>query len=207
MQQHTSIHLTTATKITLLRILGIPVFILMVIYYKIGLAAGDPQEYQRYIALLLFVLIALTDALDGYLARVRDEVTRLGAILDPIADKALLLSALILLTRPSLPALQPQIPVFFALLIISRDVVLIAGAYLINWMTGHVEIRPRISGKIATVLQMICIAWVLADGHVKSFMVLVWVATAFTALSFIQYLRDGIHQLEKQPSSSGYGEV
>jgi len=199
--------LTTATKVTLLRILGIPIFILVVIYYKMGLAAGNPLEYQRYMALALFVVIALTDALDGYLARSRDEVTRLGAILDPIADKALLLSSLILLTRPSLPQLQPQIPVFFALLIISRDVVLISGAYLINWMTGHVEIRPRLTGKIATVLQMICIVWVLAAGHVTTFTVLIWVATLFALISFAQYVKDGVRQLEKQPTPSGYGEV
>ena len=103
--------LTLANKITLARILGIPVFVLLMIYYVMGLQRGAPNEYLRWSSLVLFVVVALTDALDGYVARSRDEITHLGRILDPLADKALLLSSLIMLTRPSIPALQPQIPI------------------------------------------------------------------------------------------------
>ncbi len=194
-QSHTSI--TLATKVTLFRILGIPVFILLMIYYKMSLAEGDPNEYQRMLALTLFIVIALTDALDGYLARTRNEITRLGAILDPLADKALLLSAIILLTRPSLPELQPQFPVIITMIVISRDAVLLAGTFIIHWLSGSIEVNPRISGKLATVFQMSAVIWALAAWPGAPFLVLAWLAALLTMLSGVQYVYDGKRYLEK----------
>lgn len=188
--------ITLATRITILRILGIPLFILILIYYKISLAEGEPVEWYRHLALGLFVLIAVTDALDGYLARVRDEESRLGAILDPLADKALLLSAIILLTRPSLEVLQPQFPIAFTLLIISRDVVLLSGSYIVHSVVGHIEVRPRIAGKVATFLQMAAIIAALIP-LTPVFMWIVWAAAAFTLFSWLQYIFDGVRQLER----------
>jgi CDP-diacylglycerol--glycerol-3-phosphate 3-phosphatidyltransferase/cardiolipin synthase len=193
---HANTPLTLATKVTIVRILGIPVFILMLIYYKMSLAAGEPVDAYRLWGLTLFVLIAVTDALDGFLARSRDEETRLGAILDPIADKALLLSAIILLTRPSLPELNPQFPVWFTLIIISRDVVLVAGSYLIHWMTGHVEVRPRLTGKIATCLQMAAIIAALIPVMPVFYPVTI-AAALFTLISGVLYIIDGARQLER----------
>ena len=191
--------LTLATKITIARILGIPLFILVLIYYKISLAAGEPVDWYRHLALGLFVLIAATDALDGFLARTRDEETRLGAILDPLADKALLLSAIILLTRPSLEALSPQFPISFTLIIISRDVVLLAGSYLIHALTGHVHVQPRITGKLATVFQMAAIIAALIPLPLTLFYWIVGLAAAFTLISGLQYIVDGARQLERPP--------
>jgi len=193
---HAHTPITLATKVTIVRILGIPVFILMLIYYKMSLAAGAPIDAYRLWALAIFVVIAVTDALDGFLARSRDEETRLGAILDPIADKALLLSAIILLTRPSLPELQPQFPVWFTLIVISRDVVLVAGSYLIHWMTGHVEVRPRLTGKIATCLQMAAIIIALIPVMPVFYPVTI-AAALFTLISGMQYIIDGARQLER----------
>lgn len=192
---------TLATKITIARILGIPVFILVLIYYKMSLAAGEPVEWYRHLALALFLVIALTDALDGYVARYRDEETRLGAILDPLADKALLLSAIILLTRPSLPALQPQFPVWFTLIVISRDVVLLSGTFLVQWLSGHVDVRPRLTGKAATVLQMVAIVCALAAMPKPFFLGVTLAAALFTLLSGVQYVIDGIRQVEKPPAA------
>ncbi len=188
--------ITRATQITIARILGIPVFILVMIYYKMSLTAGEPVDWYRYLALGIFVLIAATDALDGYLARIRDEETRLGAVLDPIADKALLLSAIILLTRPSMEALSPQFPVAFTLLIISRDVLLVAGSYLLHWLTGHVEVRPRISGKLATVFQMTAIIAALIPLP-RFFTVVMIIAGVFTLVSGLHYIFDGVRQFER----------
>ncbi len=189
--------ITMATRITIARILGIPLFVLMLIYYKISLATGEPVDAYRYVALGLFVLIALTDAVDGYLARTRDEETRLGAILDPLADKALLLSAIILLTHPALEALQPQFPIWFTLLIISRDAVLLSGSYIIHTTVGHVEVRPRLSGKFATFLQMAAILAALIPLPVVVFLWIVGAAAVFTLISWLQYIVDGIRQLER----------
>jgi CDP-diacylglycerol--glycerol-3-phosphate 3-phosphatidyltransferase len=189
--------LTLANKITILRILGVPVFILMLVYYTMGLAQGNAQEMDRAIALVIFLALAMTDALDGYFARSRNEITPLGRLLDPIADKALLLSGLILLTRPSLPGLTPHIPIWFTLLVISRDVVLILGSTIIHALVGHVEVKPRLLGKIATVLQMLTIVWVLVGGASGPFFYCVIVAGAFTLASGALYLFDGTRQLDR----------
>jgi cardiolipin synthase (CMP-forming) len=193
--QHVPI--TLATKITLARILGIPVFILMLIYYKMSLLTDTPIDAYRFWALGIFVVIAATDALDGYLARSRDEETRLGAILDPLADKALLLSAIILLTRPELEALDPQFPVWFTLVVISRDAILMSGSYLIHWLTGHLEVHPRFSGKLATFLQMGAIVAALIPLPAPLFYGIVGSAAFFTLVSGLQYMLDGARQMER----------
>jgi len=191
-------NITLASKVTVLRILGVPVFILMLLYYTLNLAQGEIKEYQRLTALALFLLIAVTDAADGFLARLRNEVTRLGSILDPIADKLLLLSGLILLTRPSIPQLEPQFPIAFTVLVISRDALLVAGAFVIHHMTGKVAIHPRWTGKLATVVQMAAITWALARGPVGGFMALVWLGALFTFVSGVQYIVDGARQFEQE---------
>ncbi len=197
MNSHHHVPLTLATRITIARIIGIPIFVLVMIYFKMSLEAGEPVFWYRTLALGLFVVIAVTDALDGYLARSRDEETRLGAILDPLADKALLLSAIILLTRPSLGGLSPQFPVWFTLLVISRDVVLLSGSFVVNWVTGHLDVRPRISGKLATFFQMAAIIAALIPLPLNLFYALVGLAAFCTLLSGLQYSVDGARQLER----------
>lgn len=199
-QQPATNRLTVANQITILRILGVPVFILMVLYYDMSVTEGAARPAYRWAALALFSVVALTDALDGYIARSRNQVTEIGKILDPLADKALLLSALILLTLSPLAGLRPRIPVWFALLVISRDVLLVLGAVLIRVHTGRVRVHPRYSGKIATFLQMLLIVWVLAGGPVAPFPALVWAAGFFTLLAGASYFVDGIRQLETRPS-------
>ena len=191
-------NITLATKITILRILGVPVFILLLVYYTTNLAGGVEKDYQRVAALVCFLLVALTDALDGYIARSRNQITRLGSILDPIADKLLLVSALVLLTRPAIPALQPQFPIAFTLLAISRDILIVAGSWVIHYMTGQVEARPCWTGKVATFLQMLSVTWVLAQGPQRPFMILVWLAGIFTFVSGVQYLLAGMRQFEHE---------
>jgi cardiolipin synthase (CMP-forming) len=187
--------LTLATKITLVRFMGIPFFVLLLVYYTMGLAKGVENDVQRIAALLLFVFVAATDALDGYIARSRGQITKLGRVLDPLADKTLLLSGLILLTRPSLPDLEPHIPIWFTTLVISRDAVLIGGFFLIHHFAHAVEVRPRWTGKLATVLQMATIVWVLLQAKERYFIGIVATAGVFTAVSFAQYVVDGARQL------------
>lgn len=191
---HTSI--TLATKITLARLLGVPVFIVLVMYYLASIRAGAIHEGYRIAALVLFVAIAATDALDGYLARSRNEITRLGSILDPLADKALMLSGLILLTKPAIPDFEPQIPLWFTGLVISRDVFLVAGAFLVRFLAREVHIKPHVTGKVSTLLHVVIITWVLARGGQDVLNGLVMLAGLFTATSGVIYLRDGLRQLE-----------
>ena len=187
--------LTLATKVTLVRLLGVPVFVVLLIYFLYGLRAGQAVDGLRLSALLVFVAVAATDALDGYLARSRNEITTLGKVLDPLADKSLLLAGLILLTRPSLPGLVPHIPIWFSALVISRDVILIAGYFIIHHFAGHVVVHPRWTGKTATVLQMGVIVWVLLQADNRYFLPAVAVAGILTGISFLQYVVDGARQL------------
>lgn len=190
-------HITLANRITLLRIAAVPVFVLMLVYYTMGLMRGQPKEIHRIAALTIFLAAALTDALDGYLARARGEITALGRVLDPLADKALLLSGLILLGRPSLPAEILHVPIWFLVLVVSRDVVLLLGAVVIHTVSGRLEVRPRVLGKLATVFQMITILWILAKGDRRLFLWWVGAAAVCTFVSGLQYLADGLKQLEQ----------
>jgi CDP-diacylglycerol--glycerol-3-phosphate 3-phosphatidyltransferase len=200
--------ITLASKITICRFLSVPVFVLLLIYYTQSLKGDAPNEYFRVAALGLFALAAISDALDGYIARSRNEITRLGKILDPLADKAILLSALAVLTRPSLESLQPQFPIGYTLLIVSRDVFLIAGAFVIDHYAGKVDIHPRLVGKASTFFQMLAVIWVLAAGPARFFRPVLWISGVFTLVSGIVYLVDGLRQLEhaehdKQEPSGG----
>lgn len=188
--------ITLATRVTLLRILGIPVFIVLVIYHLLALNEGAADSPYRWWALVLFATIAATDALDGYLARARNEISNLGRVLDPLADKALLLSGLILLTQPDLDALTPHIPVWYTALVISRDALAVGGYFLVRHLAGSVHVQPRWTGKLATVLQMITILWVLAQAPDRHFLWFVITAGTFTAIAGFQYLFDGFRQIE-----------
>ena len=90
--------MTTANKITVTRILIIPVFVMMAIYYGRGVQRRDPQPWQQYSAIIVFLLAAASDGLDGYVARRYNQRSQLGVILDPIADKGLLLAGIITLS-------------------------------------------------------------------------------------------------------------
>ena len=198
--------LTLANKITILRILSVPFFVLMLIYYTMGLKNGHPRELHRMTALIVFCVAALSDALDGYIARSRHQITTLGRILDPLADKALLLAGLILLTRPSIADLQPHIPVWFTLLVISRDVVIVLGAVLVRAVAGTVTVTPSVAGKISTFFQMLAILWVLVGGAQRPFYVWIVIGGLFTLSSFMIYLYDGVRQLEKSAAARREGE-
>lgn len=187
---------TLANRITLMRILCVPAFVLLVIYHTMELRAGRPDSPYRLFALGLFAAAALTDALDGYIARVRREISDLGRILDPLADKSLLLSGLVVLTRPDLANLTPHIPVYLTLLVISRDVILICGSVIVHLFAGRLRVRPHALGKIATFLQMAVILWVLAAAPVRGFALLAAAAAAFTLASGLLYILDGVRQLE-----------
>jgi CDP-diacylglycerol--glycerol-3-phosphate 3-phosphatidyltransferase len=190
-------NLTLANRITIGRFLLIPVFILFTIYYMLSVGNNLPNERLRWLAVTVFVVTCLTDALDGYFARSRNERTRLGTMLDPLADKSLLLSALILLTGPWGRCFNPHLPVWYVLLVLSRDIFLIAGGIFIHLVVGHMDVRPRVAGKMATFFQMGLILWVLVQGPARGFPWVLGAAAACTLISALQYITDGVRQLEK----------
>ena len=129
--------LTVANQLTFLRILLIPLFVLLLLYdYPGG-------------ALLVFVIAGLTDALDGLIARRAHQRTSLGAWLDPMADKLMLVTAFVVLTLPGM-ALTNHMPLWLTILIISRDVVIVGVVAIVNLAIGPRTFRPSVWGKLAT---------------------------------------------------------
>jgi|WetSurMetagenome_2_1015567.scaffolds.fasta_scaffold00072_51 cardiolipin synthase (CMP-forming) len=191
--------LTLANRITILRIFTVPFFILSILYYIISVAKGEPSVPLRWIGLALFLGVFLLDAVDGYLARARREITSLGTLLDPIADKAALISALILLSgHGAEKAFDPHLPVWFTLAAISRDAILVTGTLIIHGVAGGVHVQPRILGKITTFLQGVSILWVLIGLPAAALPWILYAAVAFTGASAVQYLLDGVRQLERE---------
>ncbi|MCB1277624.1 CDP-diacylglycerol--glycerol-3-phosphate 3-phosphatidyltransferase [Prosthecobacter sp.] len=182
-----------ANQITIFRILLIPVFIGLVIYYGDSARGEHPNEALRIWAAAVFGIAAISDAIDGWIARRFNQRTRFGAIVDPLADKLLMLSAIILL---SFTAWRQHFPLWFPILVIGRDLLSIGGAFLIDHFAGKVQIHTHWSGKVATFAQMAAILWILLDFPSS---LLIWptlFAGFFTALSGFINLADGVRQLK-----------
>lgn len=187
--------MTTANKITILRILTIPFFIAQVVYY-----VESGQEQHRWLAILCFALAALCDGVDGFIARRFNQRSELGAILDPMADKLLLVSGVVLLSQHNEPYLL-RIPIWLTATILGRDVILTIGLAVIYYACGRVQVRPLFVGKIATVLQMITILWVLLKWDAIWLASWVIAAGLCTAVSGALYVLEGIRQLSVSPTS------
>lgn len=188
--------MTTANRITILRILLVPFFITQVVYYL-----TNGHETHRLLAILSFAVASVSDGLDGYIARRYNQRSELGAILDPLADKLLLVSGVVLLSFHNQSHLTP-LPIWLTTTILSRDVLLLLGMAVIHFVCGKVRICPRLTGKAATVLQMGAVLWTLLKWDPR---VLFWwtlSAALFTGFSGLLYVLDGVRQLSASPASS-----
>jgi cardiolipin synthase (CMP-forming) len=193
--------MTTANKITIVRIAMIPLFVLMAIYYGESIQRGAPLEWQRYTAIVIFLVAAASDGLDGYVARHYKQRSALGAILDPIADKGLLLSGIITLSISNWSEAEPdygKFPAWFPVLVITRDVVILVGAAVLQLLIGKVKVKPNWTGKVATVCQMCAIAWVMLQLRFLPLLFVVIVAGIFTFISGVIYVLDGVRQLQAE---------
>lgn len=192
--------MTTANKITLLRILLVPFFIVQVVYY-----VESAEEWHRILAVLSFAIAAISDAADGYIARKYNQHTELGAVLDPLADKLLLVSGIVMLSFNNRPLLG-QFPLWLVATVFSRDALLLLGSGIIYYACGKVNVRPRFIGKTATVLQMVAILWTLLKWDAGKGEYVWWglvVGAALgTVISGALYIQDGVRQLNTSPSST-----
>jgi CDP-diacylglycerol--glycerol-3-phosphate 3-phosphatidyltransferase len=192
--------MTTANKITLLRILLIPFFVVEVLYY-----VQTANETHRLIALLCFAVASICDGVDGYIARRYNQISELGTMLDPLADKLLLVSGVVVLSFDHAPQLG-RMPLWLTGTIIGRDLLLLLGLGVVYITVGRVKVRPRVVGKVATVLQMACVLWLLlkwdaALGH-RWLTALTVAAATCTGVSGLLYFWDGARQLAASPKSS-----
>jgi cardiolipin synthase len=192
--------MTTANKITILRILLIPFFVVEVLYY-----VKSENEFHRIAALLTFAVAAICDGVDGYIARRYNQISELGTILDPLADKLLLVSGVIVLSINHEQMLG-QIPLWLTGTIIGRDLLLLLGWGVIHMTVGNVTVRPHMLGKISTVLQMAAVLWLLLKWdtalHAKWTFYLMFAAAFCTGGSGLLYVWDGVKQLSASPRSS-----
>jgi cardiolipin synthase len=179
--------LNLSNRLTILRILMIPIIVIFLGYDLKKSALG------------LFFLAGITDALDGFFARVRKEKTQLGTILDPLADKLLLISTFITLT------FLGMLPFWLVILVISRDLILILGSVVRYITTGNLMVSPTLLGKATTVLQLFAVVDALIrdiSGHffVPRFLSPLLVAL-FTVTSGLHYIWVGAKSLNT-PSAS-----
>jgi CDP-diacylglycerol--glycerol-3-phosphate 3-phosphatidyltransferase len=168
------------------------------------LRGGD--EVHRWVALGIFLAAAIGDGVDGFVARRFNQKTEMGALLDPLADKLLLVFGLVILTLDTGPHLD-RIPLWLTATVVARDVMLLLLLVLVNYLVGHGTVRPHLTGKLATVLQMSCMVWALLKWPVEWLFWLSTAATAFTALSGLIYLGDGVSMIRGRTSTHPPGKA
>jgi cardiolipin synthase len=171
--------LTPANQLTLLRMLLIPAFVILVVYGHLGWA------------LVVFATAGATDALDGLIARWSGQKTSLGAWLDPMADKLLLVTTFVVLTIPGLD-LANRLPVWLTVCIISRDVVIVATVAIVNLAIGPRTFRPSIYGKIATATYIVTAVAAMLFNYLGYHSIVVdvgiWASLAITLVSAFHYI-------------------
>ncbi len=172
-------YLTLPNQLTILRIVLIPPFVLLVVY-------GYPGW-----ALLVFMVAGATDALDGLIARRAGQRSSLGAWLDPMADKLLLVTTFIVLTLPGIDLLH-HLPLWLTVLMISRDVVIVGVVAIVNMAVGHRTFRPSLLGKLATATYIVTAIVVMFYNFLGRDSVLVdvvvWLTLALTLVSAGDYI-------------------
>ena len=194
--------MTFATSLTLLRILLVPLFAGALLYHREYHAEGYAGNAWYYAAVGLFCLAALTDGVDGWIARHFNQRSHLGRILDPIADKLLLVTAIVLLGTIGVAG-KGRLPLWFPVLVVSRDLILVSGSLLVaNLLHSYHFVKPHWSGKVCTFFQIaVVLLGLLMPGNPSTWPIL-WMAGAMTSLSLVIYLKQGWTLLHR----SSYGE-
>jgi cardiolipin synthase len=176
--------------LTLIRILTIPFFL-------VELSA------HRYLdALIVFVIGGVTDFLDGFTARLLNQQTALGAYLDPVADKLLIITSYVML------GLEDRIPAWLAVIVVSRDFLIMFGYGLIHFLVQEkLEVKPSVIGKCSTMLQLLTLGGALAVLYDPKLLdpllwsLLLGTTTLATVLSGLQYVYRGLMWLQNRASS------
>jgi len=196
--------LSWATRITILRILLIVPFVSCMLHINDPDLSPSRQAWMRCLAIVIYLVMAVSDGLDGYLARTRRQVTRLGTFLDPVADKLLITSACLLLASRQTQVQGYLIPTTVVVLIIAKDLLLMLGFVIVYLVTSQVWIQPVFVGKAATALQLAMVAAVLVSpemsrvihGWIWVLRVLWWSAAAGAVLATLVYIRNGSRYIE-----------
>lgn len=176
--------MTLANRLTILRILMTPAIAILLLYKHMEAAT------------VLFVLAGITDGLDGFVARNRGQRTALGMVLDPLADKLLLMSAVITLT------ILKELPRWFTIILVSRDLMLIGGSVILYMFVGKMAMPPSWLGKFTTVFQITTVLLAMLDNFTpmlrSAVMPVAFLTTALTIGSGLDYVFRGTRLLNDQ---------
>jgi len=203
--RHGRFKLSWPTRITLMRILLIVPFVSCMLQINDAELTLQTRTLLRYAAIVTYCLMALSDVLDGYLARRLNEVTQLGAFLDPVADKLLITSACLLLISQRGHIDGFLLPPTVVVVIIGKDLFLVIGFAIVYLITSQVHAAPVFAGKLATALQLVMIAGVLLAPEISVVIpawrwvlsVLWWSAAGTAILATLIYIRKGSRYVEQ----------
>ncbi len=175
--------MTISTMLTIARMLMTPVIV----------AARVQGAWAA--AFVLFVVAAVTDFFDGWLARVRNEQTLLGACLDPVADKLLVISCFAVFALHDTTALA--VPGWFVMTMLIKELILCIGAVCVYIHTGHIEVKPTLLGKTTTAIQLMVIAWLFACHFfiwmpIKTYTFIIGLLFCLVGITLVQYGRIGL---------------
>ena len=198
------VKLNWATRITIFRILLIVPFVSCMLKINDPDLSDVAQNVMRHVSILLFIVMAVSDGVDGYLARRKNQITKLGAFLDPIADKLLITCACLLLASQKSQVENFSLPPTVVVLIIGKDLFLLIGFVIVYLITSKIHIAPVFIGKLATTLQLLMVAGILIGPEVSRllpgwiwFLRFLWWSAAGTALlATLIYIRDGRRYIE-----------
>ena len=179
--------LTLANKLTVFRFFLIPVFVWTVLCYS------HDQDYLRFMAFGIFLFAILLDIFDGYVARKYHQETKIGSILDPLADKILLISAYFCLYKIGAHFEIIRFPMWLVIAVISRDVLLLLGAVIIRLVNGDITVSPTGWGKATVFFETIAAFGILLQWQNSS---IIWpVVLVMVIISGYDYILKGIKEL------------
>jgi len=193
-------YLTAANQITILRVLLIFPFVICLLQTN----HPDYGNWYRGGAIVIFLVMAVSDAVDGYLARVKKQVSALGTFLDPMADKLMITCASVILCVPQTAVEGFQLPLAVVVLIVGKDLLLLLGFFVTYLLTVQIHIRPVWAGKASTFLQILMVASILVGPEAAVWMrfwplvtAIIWWTTGFCAvLATFVYIYRGIRYIE-----------
>jgi CDP-diacylglycerol--glycerol-3-phosphate 3-phosphatidyltransferase len=205
-------NLNWANRFTILRILLIAPFVICMLQMNDPALSDRTQHILRYIAFGIFFLMAISDAIDGLLARKTRQITKLGSFLDPTADKLLMTAACLLLVSHHAGVEGFILPPTVVVLIIGKDVLIFLGFLIVYFLTAKVHIVPAIAGKLSTVLQLSMVLATLIAPEVASVFppwakfvrVLWWSAAGAAVLAALVYIRHGSKFIEQFENSNNH---
>jgi cardiolipin synthase len=179
--------ITFSTMITIMRIILAPCVVVAMMYGTWGKA------------FILFLIASMTDFLDGNMARLLNEQTFLGACLDPIADKILLVPCFMTLAFIKTPLFI--IPLWFVLVVLVRELIVLGGALMVYYVNGYIAIKPPLLSKLTTMMQMIFIIWLFACYFFqwepkKTYFTMLSLLLVLVVSSLLQYIYIGVNQLK-----------